>query len=195
MILEGMNYLVSKDITQLSISCETIYINIQGEIKLGEIVFESKMKRLNRSIKKIKSEAELESVNTTQICDFSNLIINFGKTVLNMLFSNVNTYKLVVKLIHPLKWDFLLKNILQEELRNFLKKIFTEANTCTIADLLQHKFLKQRKNYNDEKLKIGIELSDFIELNKRNKAPAEINNSIIPYSIVEEDSMWNLQFY
>ena len=129
MILEGMNYLVSKDITQLSISCDTIHISIQGEIKLGEIIFESKMKRLNRSIKKIKSEAELESVNTTQICDLSNLMLNFGKTVLNMLFSNPNAYKLVIKLIHPTRCDFLLNNILQEDLRDFLRNIIVNPST------------------------------------------------------------------
>ena len=166
MILEGMNYLVSKDITQINISWDTIYISLQGEIKLGEIIIESKMKRLNRSIKKIKSDAELESVNTTQIWDSSNLIYNFGKTVLNMLFSNINTYKLVVKLMHPSKWDFLLNNILQEDLRDFLRKIITETNSWTISDLLQHKFLKRKKNDNDEKLSIGWELSDFIELKR-----------------------------
>eukprot|EP00345_Euplotes_harpa_P011042 CAMPEP_0168341500 /NCGR_PEP_ID=MMETSP0213-20121227/14735_1 /TAXON_ID=151035 /ORGANISM="Euplotes harpa, Strain FSP1.4" /LENGTH=99 /DNA_ID=CAMNT_0008348017 /DNA_START=655 /DNA_END=954 /DNA_ORIENTATION=+ len=78
------------------------------------------MKKLNKSLRKKRSEFDIESMENSQQIEMRNLIYNFGKTMLNMLFSNVNTFKLVVKLLPQSKINFLLNNILQEDLRDFI---------------------------------------------------------------------------
>jgi len=115
------------------------------------------------------------------------IIKNFGKAVLYMLFHQNTIYKIVLKLSSSPAFDILFNNILSSNLSSFLKACLKENSSQTISGLKEHVFLTDSQD-NDNKLKLGEELIEFIENKKTKKGNFEDTSILNLYSIRDEDS-------
>jgi serine/threonine protein kinase len=97
-ILDGLEYLVSHGITQVNLSADSIYIEEEKDIKIGDLIIDSKFKHSQRFSKK-KTLITDPSATEMLYTDESIIIYNFGKIVLYMLFHQPHVYKIILKLL------------------------------------------------------------------------------------------------
>jgi len=127
-ILDGLEYLFSKNIFAVNLCPESIYANEQCDIKVGDISVVSKFKETFKSVKKKTNTSRCELPPELLLSDLSTVYYNFGKIVLYMIFHNPTSYKNALKIMKSSNSEILYENIADEGLRDFLKKILVSNN-------------------------------------------------------------------
>lgn len=137
-ILNGIDFLYKNDITQVNLSPESIS-KVEGiDVKIRDLIVDTKLKS---SLKYLRKSVPEQSTGDLFTSNQANLIKNFGKLVLYMLFHQSQVYKIVIRLLQSSNKDILFQGVYPEDLQSFLTECLINNKTATIEGIMKHPFL------------------------------------------------------
>jgi hypothetical protein len=183
-ILDGLEFLFSKCISRVNLSSDWVYSSEEGDVKIGDLVIDSKFKSSHRFFKKKHGNIDPDCCELLT-SDPSSTVFNFGKLVLYMVVHTANGYKNALRIVKSGNKEILFDKIKNDDLRDFLKKCLGETRYENATQLRAHQFL--RWEHNDSKEYVDEDFLEFLENRKLKKKDTDVS-SVWKSTVFDEES-------